>query len=490
MNPTVQFLTRSLAVAALAALACLRGSGADWPAFLGPHGIGTSDETGLLDRIPPKGPPILWDRAIGTGYSAPSVRGGRLVLHHRQGNDEIVESLDAATGKSEWRYAAPTTYRDPYGYNDGPRCTPLLTADRVFTFGAEGRLTALDRATGTRVWERETARDFEVPEAFFGVGSTPLLEGERLIVMVGGQPNAGVVAFHPATGATLWQNIGETNWHGQPMRGWPGEPIVRWQRWEKQASYASPVGATFHGRRHVLCLMRQGLVSINPTNGAHQFSFWFRARVNESVNAANPVVHGDLILISAAYYRVGSVLLRVRPDGEGVDEVWRGTSMEAHWSTPLLIDGRLYGFGGRNEPDAVLRCVEFATGRMLWEREERWAPRSSRQPAVFGRGSMIAADGRLVALGEGGLLGLFRPSPTACEELGRWQVPSLAYPCWAAPVLADGRLYLRSEDRLVCLDLRARAAESDAPGSVRERASSPPGGPGGKPDAAPRTPSN
>jgi outer membrane protein assembly factor BamB len=371
------------------------------------------------------------------------------------GDEEIVESLDAATGRPGWRHAAPTAYQDPYGYNNGPRATPLLTSNRVFTLGAEGRLLALDRGTGARVWERATAQDFEVPEAFFGVGSSPLLD-DRLFVMVGGQPDSGVAAFDPETGRTLWQSVGQKTWEGRPMRGWPGEPPVRWNRAEKQASYASPVAATFHGRRHLLCLLRQGLVSVDPADGALNFAFWFRARVNESVNAANPVVHGDLVLLSAAYYRVGSVLLRVRPDGRGVDEVWRGTGLEAHWATPLLVDGHLYAFSGRNEPDAVLRCVEFPTGRVVWERDERWGHRSAAQPPVFGRGSLILADGRLIALGEGGLLGMFRPTPKGCEELGRWQVPALVYPSWAGPALADGRLFLRGESRLVALDLRAR----------------------------------
>ncbi|MCC7373547.1 MAG: PQQ-binding-like beta-propeller repeat protein [Verrucomicrobiales bacterium] len=432
-----------------------RLDGADWPRFLGIEGDGRSSETGLVDRIPTNGLPVVWERAVGTGYGAPSVRAGQVVLHHREGNQEILESMEVATGKTTWRLATPSQFQDPYGYNNGPRCTPLLTSDKVFAFGAEGRLLCVDRVTGKKLWERETGKEFEVPEAFFGVGSTPLLEGGRVLVMVGGQPNSGVVAFDPETGKTLWESVGETNWVGQTMRGWPGEPLVRWQRAEKQASYASPVPATFHGQRQVLCLMRQGLVSLNPTNGAVNFSFWFRARVNDSVNAASPVVRDDLILISAAYYRVGSVLLKVRPDGRGVDEVWRGTSLEMHWSTPLLVDGHLYGFSGRNEPDAVFRCVEFGTGKVKWERDERWPPHSTRQPGVFGRGAMILADGKLIAVGEGGLLGMFRPTTERCEELGRWQVPSLGHPCWAAPVLSDGRLFLRSEDRLVCLSVKA-----------------------------------
>lgn len=439
--------------------------GGDWPQFLGPRGDGTTDEAVLVRSLPKEGLPVVWERAVGTGYSAPSILHGNLVLHHREGDQEVVESMDAATGRTLWKKGAPTGFQDPYGYNNGPRASPVLAGDRVYTFGAEGRLQGWTRSTGELLWERETGKEFEVPEAFFGVGSTPWLEGDRLIVMVGGQPDSGVVAFDPQSGRTVWESVGESNWTGQTMHGWAGEPAVRWQRWEKQASYASPVAVTIHGERHVLCLMRQGLVSLDPDDGRVRFSYWFRARVQESVNAANPVVRGDLILLSAAYQRVGSVLLRVRVDGQGVDEVWRGTSMEAHWSTPLLDGSWLVGFSGRNEPDAMLRVVEWGTGRMVWERSERWAPRSSRTPPVFGRGSLIRAGDRWVALGEGGLLGWWRRTEDgAMEELGRWQVPGLRYPCWTAPVLADGRLYLRSEDRLICLDAgRVRDGAGTAP---------------------------
>jgi outer membrane protein assembly factor BamB len=301
------------------------------------------------------------------------------------------------------------------------------------------------------VWQRDTAKDWDVPEAFFGVGSTPLLEAGRLIVMVGGMPNAGVAALDVATGKTLWENVGEQTWAGKPKAGWRGEPPVNWAAEDKQASYASPVAATVHGQRQVFCLMRQGLVSINPTNGAVYFAFWFRSQVTESVNAMTPVIVDDRVFISAAYYHIGSALLRVRPDGSGVEPVWRGTALEIHWNRPVLHDGFLYAFSGRNEPDARFRCVELGTGKVMWDHDESWQ-RGSRQPPVYGRGSAILAEGRLIVLGEGGLLGLFRVNPGKPEELARWQVPSLRYPCWAAPVLSSKKLYLRGEDQLVCLD--------------------------------------
>ncbi len=427
--------------------------GDDWPQFLGPRANGTSAETGLLDKWPDTGPPPLWKKSIGTGYGAPSVLGNRLVFHHRIGDEEIVECLDAADGHSLWRFSSPSHFEDPYGYNNGPRCTPLLTSNLCFAFGAEGKLTCLELPTGKKVWQRDTATKFNVPSAFFGVGSTPILECDLLLVMVGGQPDSGVVAFDPATGKTVWESVGQKNWDGVPMTGWPGEQTVKWQSWDKQASYSTPVAATIHGKRQVLCLTRQGLVSLDPKTGAVNFSFWFRSRVNDSVNAMSPVVVDDMIFISAAYYKIGSVLLRVNPDNKGVTEVWRGTSLELHWSTPIYESGYLYAFSGRNEPDARLRCVEFQTGKLMWDRDESWPPHSTPTPAVYGRGSFLLADGKLIALGEGGILGLFQPNPKQPEEICRYQLPQLHHPCWAAPILSRKRLYLRSEDHLICLDL-------------------------------------
>lgn len=443
--------------AVLCGLAILaRALAADWPQFLGPSADGHSPETNLLGSWTTNGPPVLWEKTIGTGYSAPSVRSGRLVLHHRLGSEEIIECLRATTSEPLWRHAYPSQFVDPYGYNNGPRATPLLTTNRCYTFGAEGRLLCLDLVSGRVVWERDTSRDWEVPPAFFGVGSSPVLHGDTLLVMAGGQPNAGMVGLDAATGRTKWENVGEQTWTGVPMTGWPGERTVVWKAWDKQASYATPVLASVQGKPTAFCLMRQGLVSLDPDSGAVRFSRWFRAQVEESVNAANPVVVDDLVFFSAAYYRVGAVLLRVKPGGQGCEELWRSTVLEVHWSTPIYHDGHLYAFSGRNEPDARFRCVELRTGTLKWDRDEHWQHRSSRQPDVYGRGSAILADNKLIALGEGGLLGLFRPNPDRPEELARWQVPSLHYPCWAGPVLADQRLYLRSEDRLVCLDLRGK----------------------------------
>ena len=468
------FLSVASAIVVLAAGPPVTGAelaGEDWPQFLGPRGNNSSAETGLLDKWPTNGLPVAWEKTIGSGYSAPSIRGELLVLHHRVANEEVVEAFLAANAKPVWRHAYPSRFVDPFGYNNGPRCTPLLTESRCYTLGAEGKLACLDLKSGKLIWERDTAKDWNVPEAFFGVGSTPILEGDRLIVMLGGQPNSGVVALDAATGKTLWESVGKSNWQGVITAGWRREEPYQWTGIEKSASYASPVAATIHGRRHILCVMRQGLVSVNPTNGEVNFSHWFQSLASDSVNAMGPIVQNDLVLISAAYYRIGAELLRVRPDGKSIEQVWRQPAqipnslpairatppqpLEIHWNTPVLHDGFLYAFSGRDEPDAQFNCVEFKTGKLAWSRDERCQkhpPQGSQFP-TYGRGSAILADGKLIALGEGGKLGLFKASPKQAEEISSFQVPQLGYPCWAAPVLSRKKLYLRSENRLMCYDV-------------------------------------
>ncbi|MDB6026085.1 MAG: hypothetical protein JWM68_2308 [Verrucomicrobiales bacterium] len=443
----------------------------DWPQFLGPNRNGISAETGLLDKFPESGPKLVWEKQIGTGYSAPSIRDGKLILFHRVADEEVLECIDAISAKAVWRYAYPSKFQDPFGYNNGPRCTPLLAEKFCYTFGAEGMLSCVELATGKLVWQRNTAREWDIPEAFFGVGSTPVLEGDLLLVMIGGQPNSGVVGLDAKTGKTIWESVGEKNWTGKPMLGFtdsyqqrqPSEKFslsrkadeetkVAWKTSEKQASYATPVLATVNGKRRAFCLMRQGLVMLDPKTGVVDDSFWYRARVEESVNAANPVVVGDKVMISSSYYRNGSVLLKINAQ-QKFEELWRSLVLEIHFTTPIIQDGFLFGFSGRNEPDARFRCVEFASGKLMWDRDEHWSPHSAAQPDVYGRGSAILADGKLIVMGEGGLLGLFKANPQKVEELSRWQVPQLHYPTWAAPVLANKKLYLRSEDHLVCLEL-------------------------------------
>ena len=450
-------------------------SGQDWPKFLGPDGTGVSQETNLISDWPDTGPQVIWKQPIGTGYSAPSILGDRLVIFHRQEDEEIIECRNAATGETMWTTSYPSTYSDPYGYNNGPRCTPLLTEDRCYTYGAEGKLVCTDLKTGKQLWQRDVKADWKLPQWFFGVGCTPILEDDKLIVLVGGQPNSGVVAFDAETGKTLWENVGKSTWDGVET-GYREGDTYKWTGEEQIVSYSSPIAATIYGQRHVLCLLRHGLVSLNPENGEVRFKYWFRVRNHESVNAVRPVViDGDKIFLTAAY-KAGSVLLQVAADGKSVKELWRDRdNLQGHWSTPIEVDGYIYGFSGRHEHEGELRCISVKTGEVVWStsgyegdidklpilalnrRTGEVIDRSTNKrvtPPFFGRGSLIRVGKHFIILGEYGTLTLADVNPQKYVELERTYYPEIHYPAWPAPVLSRGRLYLRSEDHLVCLELR------------------------------------
>ncbi len=449
--------------------------GEDWPAFLGPRGTGISGETGLLKTWPEKGPPVVWRKKVGESYTAPSVRGNRLVLFHRPaaggdfGNEEAVDCFEADTGKPLWHYAYPTEYVDNYGYNGGPRCTPILTADRCYTFGAEGVLTCLNLANGSLVWQRKTSEEFKVPRAFFGVGPSPILEGNVLIIMLGAHPHGGVVAFDPHSGQTIWESVGPDAWPDPPVRIQRDRPPVM------LSSYSTPTAATIHGKRHVLCFMRPGLVSVDPATGDINFSFWFRSELHDSCNAARPVVVGDNVFLSAAY-ETGAALLKVEPEGKTYDVIWRNiNAMQNHWSTSIYHDGYLYGFSGRHEPGSTFRCIEMATGKLMWatkdinadDEPDPKAGLGTTVPQFYGRGSAVLAEGKFIVLGERGTLALVDLNPQKFIEISRARYPEAGYPSWVAPVLSRQRLYLnvaretRDQGRrwgheyyLLCLDLK------------------------------------
>jgi outer membrane protein assembly factor BamB len=446
--------------------------GDDWPIFLGLKGTGVSNETDIIQTWPADGPPMLWKREIGTGYSAPSIRGNRLVVHHRpDGKEEVVECVRADDGRLVWKHAYKTDYRDPYGYNNGPRCTPLLTEDRCYTYGAEGTLFCLDLKTGKEIWSRDCQADFKLGENwFFGVGCTPILEGGLLIVLVGGQPNAGVVAFDPASGKTLWTAVGKETWDGALTDEGDGDKY-KWTGEEQLVSYASPFAATIHGKRHLLCLVRQGLVSIDPKTGKLNFKYWFRSRTHDSVNAARPVVIDDKVFISAAY-RTGSALLQINKDGMGYEVLWRNArNMLTHWSTVIADGGFIYGFSGRHQPEGMFRCLDVKTGDVVWETTGFEGDLADLQPdpqtgkifdrkqkkvvpwPFYGRASKIQVGDKFIVLGERGTLSLVKQNPKKFEELARTSYKEIGYPAWAAPVLSRKRLYLRSEDHVICLDL-------------------------------------
>jgi outer membrane protein assembly factor BamB len=422
MKIRVPKLVGALLAAALlaAAGACgLIGSSAradDWPVFLGPHQNSTSAETGLLLDWPADGPPVLWSKRLGRSYSPPVVAAGKLVAFHRIGDEEVIEGVDARTGAALWSFRYPTHYADRYAYNGGPRSSPTIDGDRVYTYGAEGVLTCLELATGQKVWQRALNKDLRVPQDFFGVGVPPIIEKDLILLNAGGPDGAGVVGLGKKTGETVWK-AGDCG-----------------------ASYSTPLVVTIRNQRMAIFLTKAGLLVVAPETGKVLYEYPFRSVLHESVNAASPVVVDDVIFLSAAYY-VGSVALQVAPDG--LKCLWRDKkNMENHWATSLYHDGCLYGAHGRQEPDTVLRCLDWKTGEVRWS-----APRS------LGWLTFLMAQGHFITLGGRGDLVLIDVNPDRYVEKKRIRV--LDGPCWAPPVLANGLLYIRNETSLLCLDLRA-----------------------------------
>ncbi len=226
----------------------------DWASFLGPSHNGVSPETKLNRKLPP---PLIWEFAKGTGYTSPAILGDRLVFMHRVADEEIVECLHAETGASRWRFRYATAFEDRYGYNNGPRSSPVIdaAAGRVYTLGAEGKLHCLDLASGKVTWKRDLQTEYKVPQDFFGTASTPLLEDQRLIINVGAPGGPTVAGFDKTTGREVWR----------AGREWG-------------PSYASPVPATMHGKRRVFVFAGGGILTAfrrpdvdRPRNGARRF---------------------------------------------------------------------------------------------------------------------------------------------------------------------------------------------------------------------------
>lgn len=416
----------------------------DWTSFLGPTHNAISGETRLSRTLPP---PLVWELPRGTGYSAPIVAGDRLVFIHRIGDQEIVECLDSETGSRRWEFRYATTFEDRYGYNNGPRSSPVSDGRRVWTMGAEGTLHCLELDSGAVLWRRDLRSEYKVPQDFFGTASTPLILDRVLVVNVGAPGGPTVVGLDTVDGNERWR--AGTQWG---------------------ASYASPVPAVVHGQPRVFVFAggessppTGGLMSIDPRTGSVDFSFPWRSRSYESVNASCPVAFDNKVFVSASY-RTGGALVEISPDFTH-RVAWTTQDFGLHFNTPIYRDRCLYGFDGRNEPDASLACLDVSTGTVLWRETPEWTEQLGGRQRTVGtyRGSLLAVDGHFLCLGELGHLLWMELTPKGCKVLSRaWLFP--ARESWTLPVLSRGLLYVMqnaraisggSGPRLLCYDLRA-----------------------------------
>ncbi|MEE8137765.1 MAG: PQQ-binding-like beta-propeller repeat protein [Thermoanaerobaculia bacterium] len=382
----------------------------DWPQWRGPNRDGVSRETGLLKSWPTAGPRVLWRTSLGEGYSGISVVGSSLFTLYSDRESEYVVSLDAATGKESWRFRLDSAYRD--GQGNGPRSTPTVVEGVVYALGAQGRLAALQASSGMVLWQRDLKETLDAQPPRWGVSTSPLIEGDLLILDAGGQPDASVAALDRRTGELVWSVASD------------------------KAGYSAPVAITVDGLRQVLVFSGTQLVSVTPKDGK---LLWRKSwRTAYDVNAATPIfIPPDRVFVASGY-DTGGVMLRVKRQGDRatVEEVWRSRDMKNQFSSSVFVDGHIYGFD-----NATLKAIDARTG------EEAWRERPG-----LGHGSVTYADGHFYILGERGKLVLVEATPEAYREKASVQV--LRGKCWTVPTLANGRLFVRNEKEIVALDVK------------------------------------
>jgi outer membrane protein assembly factor BamB len=388
---------------------------ADWPRWRGPNQDGISTETGLLDAWPAGGPPELWRAGLGVGFSGVVVAEGNACTQFSDGKDEILVCFDAATGKERWRAAIGKHWKNGFGDFHGARATPAVDGGRIYAGSAHGAVHCFDLADGKPLWSRDLVAEMGATPPLHGYALTPLIDGGRVYLHAGGKDGHGVVALSRDTGATVWASL------------------------DDPAAYAAPLAIDVGGRRQIVFFTARGVVGVAAADGVELWRYPWTTQFD--INAATPIYSAPYLFIASEYDH-GSALLKLSAaDGAAkAEEVWVSGGMQNKISTSVLVDGYLYGFH-RN----FLVCVELATG------DEKWRQRD------FGTGSVAVADGKLLVLGDKGQLALAEVSPQGYREISRADGIVGGQRTWTVPTVAGGRLYLRDEAKLVCLDLRPAA---------------------------------
>ena len=431
-------------------LTLVAADGQDWPGFLGPNRDGTTSE--VVDAWGAGGPKVRWEVERGESYASPVVVGDLVVFTHRVGNESHVDALDLESGARRWRHSFPTKYRGEYIENSGPRATPVVVDGVVYVHGIEGELMALSLENGEVIWERHLTRELGVPDSFFGVVSSPLVLGDRLIQNVGAADGPSVIALDRATGETVW-GAGD----------------------EWGARCASPVAATIHGRERVLVVTggktrppTGGLMVIDPADGAVDFSYPFRSKTYTSVNGTSPLAIGDAVFLSASY-GTGSVLLDLDAEG-GFTERWKKRRFGLQFGNPIALAGGLVCVEGSAGRVGSITRLSLETGDVAWRADidEKVAfavgDTTREMDLSVGEGSLtVLGDGRVLCLGDTGLLVLLEIDEGGARVLAR-HADWFAQDSWTPPVVARGAILLAQNSvcrftqkpaRLIAYDARA-----------------------------------
>ncbi|HLY74764.1 MAG TPA: PQQ-binding-like beta-propeller repeat protein [Planctomycetota bacterium] len=392
-------------------------TGFDWPQWQGADRDAKSKETGLLKAWPAEGPALVWKATgLGMAHGTPSIAAGRIFAMGNREKDEAVVCLDESTGKELW---AATLGKGKGGGDDpGPRCTPTVDGEVLYALGRGGALVCLQTSDGKEVWRREMRKDFGGRVGGWEYSESPLVDGDRLIVTPGGT-SATLAAMNKKTGATVWQSAIPDDLH---------------------AEYSSIIAADVQGTRQYIQFLNRCVVGVAAADG--RFLWSFAKPANKTANCSTPIYSEDHVFAASAYGNGGG-LARLSKDGDlfRADEVYFTKKMKNHHGGMVLVDGYLYG-----SDEGQLTCMEWKTGVVKWQ---------ARQP---GKGSICYADGHLYYRNEGGKGSVFlvEANPEKYLEAGRFDpAERTKLPSWAHPVIANGKLYLRDQDVLLCYLVRA-----------------------------------
>jgi outer membrane protein assembly factor BamB len=385
----------------------------DWHQWRGPNRDGHSAETGLLQQWPAGGPRLLWrSSGAGTGYSSFSAGHGRLYTLGARGDTEYVIAFDAASGQKGWEAATGRRFRNEMG--DGPRSTPTIEGDRVYAFAGSGELTALEAASGKRIWSVNVVQTFGGVTPYWGYSESPLIVGDRIVLNAGGR-RASIVAISKADGKTLWQAHGD------------------------EAAYSSPMLLRTGSLAQVVFFTGVRALAVDPRDGRLLWSY--NKVANNTANIATPIVKGTKVFLSSDY-GTGAALLDVKAAGNiaSASEVYFTREMRNHHASSVIVGNAIYGFSS-----SILTALNFDTGQMLWRNRS------------VGKGSLIYADNRLYLYGENGTVALADAAPDAYRERGKFSIEtSTRNPAWSHPIITNGKLIVRDQDNVYAYDVKAR----------------------------------
>jgi len=401
-------LLRMLVASTLLLCGAISAGADDWPQWRGPRGDGISRETGLLAAWPDAGPQQLWRVPLGGGFSSVSVVGDRLYTMFSTADAEFVTCLDAATGKTLWQTRAGDLFENSYG--NGPRATPTVDGDRVYALGGKGQLLCLAAADGQPRWTHDLLKKFAGDPPEFGFSASPTVLDNLVVVVVGAHQGKSLAAFDKQSGEVAWTSLDDK----------PG--------------YSTPIRIEAHGVPQLIVLMGEALVSVNPRDGREYWRHEWKTTLD--ANVATPLFHDNRLFVSTGYGTGCGLFELTVADGRPTAKLlWANKDMKNYFSSSVLLDGHIYGFN-----NTMLTCMDFASG------EAKWKQRG------FNRGTLVAADGKLIVYGERATLALAAVSPEKYRELARADV--LDDRTWTVPTLAGGRLFVRNEKEIACLKVK------------------------------------